>query len=131
MAEFEQWAAEGTCLLLNVELDSPNPGEPPRLTVRGAKPLDAVVGSTQMMLKLDLHSIEALADLKIDLASDEQGNGEVVVRLALDADRFATVRLGRNFHINGELAERLAGIEGIDNVQLQPIRGRASLKLVA
>ncbi|MFM5949539.1 MAG: DNA polymerase III subunit alpha, partial [Novosphingobium sp.] len=30
-----QWARDGTCLLLTVELDSPSPDEPPRITVRG------------------------------------------------------------------------------------------------
>ena len=34
--DFERWAAAGECLLLTVELDSPSPDEPPRLTVRGA-----------------------------------------------------------------------------------------------
>lgn len=129
--QFEQWASDGTCLLLNVELDSPNPGEPPRLTVRGAKPLDAVVGSTQMMLRLDLRSQEALGDLKLELTPDDGATGEVLVRLALDYDRHATLRLGRNFELSGELAERLASIEGIENVELQPVRGRADLRLVA
>ena len=35
---FVQWAQDGTCVLLNVELDSPNPDDPPRVTVRGAPP---------------------------------------------------------------------------------------------
>ena len=39
---FQRWAAEGTCVLLNVELDAPSPDEPPRVTVRGARPLAEV-----------------------------------------------------------------------------------------
>ncbi|MEO6093331.1 MAG: DNA polymerase III subunit alpha, partial [Novosphingobium sp.] len=39
---FQRWAAEGCCVLLNVELDAPNPGEAPRITVRAARPLAEV-----------------------------------------------------------------------------------------
>ncbi|MFL0356440.1 DNA polymerase III subunit alpha [Erythrobacter sp. GH1-10] len=128
---WEKWAAEGECVLLNVELDSPNPGEPPRLTVRGAKPLSAVSGSTPMILRADILSQQALAALKLELATAKNAPGEVIVRLILDADREATVRLGRNFVLTGDLAERLADIEGIERVELAPARGRANLRLVA
>ncbi len=133
--QFENWASEGACLLLNVELDSPNPGEPPRLTVRGAKPLASVSGRTPMLLRADILSEEALKDLKLELPigddSREKDLGEVLVRLVLASDEEVHVRLGRNFVLDGELAERLADIGGIENVELQPLRGRANLKLVA
>src|SRR5690606_14371251 len=53
---FQRWAAEGTCVLLNVELDSPSPEEPPRVTVRGARPLAEVRNSAQMLLTLDVRT---------------------------------------------------------------------------
>jgi DNA polymerase-3 subunit alpha len=135
--QFERWGQEGECLLLTVELDAPNPDEPPRLTVRGARPLAAVSGATAMQLTADIASIEALLELRIelDLAQEHQrsgsGSGEVVVRLALAADGHAQVRLGGGFWLNGELAERLAAVEGIDNVALVPLKGKARLRLVA
>ncbi|MBV7266926.1 DNA polymerase III subunit alpha [Erythrobacter ani] len=129
--QFDAWAQSGECLLLTVELDSPNPGEPPRLTVRGAKPLATVSGSTPMLLRADILSIQALNDLKLELATGDASPGEVLVRLIIGADDGAMVRLGCNFVLNGELAERVAEIEGIENVELSPIRGRANLKLVA
>jgi DNA polymerase-3 subunit alpha len=129
--QFERWAAEGTCLLLNVELDSPNPSEPPRVTVRGARPLDEVKGGTRMMLTLDVLSREALADLKLELVAGEQEQGEVIVRVLVDSGEYATIRLGRDFALDGELAERLGAIEGLANIQLQPVRAKASLRLVA
>ncbi|TRD12490.1 DNA polymerase III subunit alpha [Erythrobacter insulae] len=128
---FQKWADSGECVLLTVELDSPNPGEPPRLTVRGAKPLSAVSGSTKMMLRADILSVQALNDLKLELATGESSPGEVLVRLILDADQEAMVHLGKNFILDGALAERLAEVEGIENVELAPARGRANLKLVA
>ncbi|MDZ4277363.1 MAG: DNA polymerase III subunit alpha, partial [Erythrobacter sp.] len=133
--QFERWGQEGECLLLTVELDAPNPDEPPRLTVRGARPLAAVSGATAMQLTADIASIEALLELRIelDLAQEHQrsGSGEVVVRLALAAGGHAQMRLGGGFGLNGELAERLAAVEGIDNVALVPLKGKARLRLVA
>ncbi|GMN01315.1 DNA polymerase III subunit alpha [Erythrobacter sp. MTPC3] len=131
VANFERWAESGECLLLTVELDSPNPGEPPRLTVRGARPLAAVSGSMAMRLRADVLSVQALTDLKLELATGDNAPGEVLLRLMLGNDGEATMRLGTNFILSGELAERLAEIEGLENVELAPQRGRANLKLVA
>ncbi len=133
--QFERWGQEGECLLLTVELDAPNPDEPPRLTVRGARPLAAVIGATVMELSADIATVEALLELQIelDVVQGEQmsGSGEVVARLALAAGGHAQVRLGRGFVLNGELAERLAAVDGIDNVALVPLKGKARLRLVA
>jgi DNA polymerase-3 subunit alpha len=133
--DFERWAAAGECLLLTVELDSPNPDEPPRLTVRGARPLAAVSGTTAMELTADIATIEALRELQIELeaARGERptGAGEVVVRLTLSEGGEAQMRLGRNFVLSGELAERLAAVEGIGKVSLAPQKKRGNLRLVA
>ncbi len=133
--DFERWAAAGECLLLTVELDSPNPDEPPRLTVRGARPLAAVSGTTAMELTADIATVDALRELRIELeaARGERpvGAGEVVVRLALAQGGEAQMRLGRNFVLSGELAERLAAIEGIAKVALVPLKKRGNLRLVA
>ncbi|MEL6876624.1 MAG: DNA polymerase III subunit alpha [Pseudomonadota bacterium] len=129
--EFEKWAAEGACLLLNVELDSPNPGEPPRLTVRGAKPLASVSGRTPMLLRADITAPDAFQHLKLELAEGEEAPGEVLLRLALESGEDAYVRLGRKFLLDGQLAERIAEIPGVENVELEPLRKRANLKLVA
>lgn len=129
--QFQSWAESGECVLLTVELDSPNPGEPPRLTVRGARPLSSISGSTAMILKADILSVEALTNLKLELKTGENAPGEVLVRLILGHDDEAYMRLGGNFILDGDLAERLAGVQGIENVALEPMRGRPKLKLVA
>ncbi len=133
--DFERWAAAGECLLLTVELDSPNPDEPPRLTVRGARPLAAVCGTTAMELSAEIATVEALLELRIELdaarAERPAGAGEVVVRLMLAEGGEAQMRLGRDFVLSGELAERLAAIEGIAKVALVPLKKRGNLRLVA
>jgi DNA polymerase-3 subunit alpha len=128
---FQRWAAEGTCVLLNVELDSPSPDEPPRVTVRGARPLAEVRDAARMRLTLDVHTPEAIQELRLALSEGEEGRGEVVVRLCLGAPDDPQVRLGRDFALDGELAERLAQIQGLANVSLTARRGPAHLRLVA
>jgi DNA polymerase-3 subunit alpha len=133
--DFERWAAAGECLLLTVELDSPNPDEPPRLTVRGARPMAAVSGATAMEMTADIASIDALRELQIELQAARgdrpTGMGEVVVQLALADGGQARLRLGRDFVLSGDLAERLASVDGITNVSLAPLKRRGNLRLVA
>ncbi|MHA6317542.1 DNA polymerase III subunit alpha [Altererythrobacter sp. CAU 1778] len=128
---FQKWAADGTCLLLNVELDSPSPDEPPRITVRGARPLDEVKSAASMLLELDVTSPEALAELALALPTAPDAKGEVLVKLRIGSEDEPCLRLGRNFALDGESAERLASIEGIANIALSARRGASHLRLVA
>ena len=130
VANFVKWADEGTCVLLNVELDSPSPDEPPRVTVRGARPLRDVKAAARMVLTLDVDLPEAIATLKDELVQGAEGRGEVRVRLRTGGSDEPLVRLGGDFQIDGELAERLASIDGLANVQLTTQRG-PNLRLVA
>ena len=127
--DFRRWAAEGECVLLQVELDSPSPDEPPRVTVRGARPLKDVSGEVRMLLALDLADEAALSALAE--AVPRGGTGEVRVRLTLDNSERVALRLGRDFVIDGSTADRLESLPGIANVQLVPLSGKARLRLVA
>ena len=128
---FQRWAADGTCVLLNVELDAPSPDEPPRVTVRGARPLAEVVSAARMLLTLDVHTPEALQDLRLALHEGEPGRGEVLARLRIGGQHDPVLRLGRDFALDGELAERLANVDGLANIALEPRRGPSRLRLVA
>jgi len=128
---FVQWARDGTCILLNVELDSPSPEEPPRVTVRGGRPLSEVREAARMELTMDVFTIEAVAELARLLQPGSAGKGEVLVRLHTGTGRDPLVRLGRDFHLDGELAEQVAQIEGIGGVSLSAKRGVGHLRLVA
>jgi DNA polymerase-3 subunit alpha len=128
---FQRWAADGACVLLNVELDSPSPDEPPRITVRGAKPLAEVHSAARMLLSLDVLTPEALQELRLALPEGEAGRGEVLARLCIGASPEPLVRLGRDFALDGDLTERLAQIEGLANLSLTTRRGPSHLRLVA
>jgi DNA polymerase-3 subunit alpha len=129
--KFLEWAKNGTCVKLDVELDSPSPDEPPRITVRGAVPLDAVRGSMAMLLTLEIESVEAVTQLALALGEGGQGGDEAVATLLTGDPTPPVVRLGRTFSIDGELAERLASVPGLAKVQLTARRGKANLRLVA
>ncbi|WP_375289479.1 DNA polymerase III subunit alpha [Qipengyuania sp.] len=127
---FQTWADEGTCVLLQVELDSPSPDEPPRITVRGGTPLAQVSSQARMLLTLDVLEEAGLEALKQEL-SEGGGTGEVIATLRTGLGSDPAVRLGRDFRIDGETAERLASVPGLAKVQLTTRRGGAHLKLVA
>ena len=129
--KFLEWAENGTCIKLDVELDSPSPDEPPRITVRGAVPLDAVRGSMAMVLTLEVETVEALTQLALELGEDGAGGDEAIATLLTGDPVPPVMRLGRSFSIDGEIAERLASVPGLAKVQLTARRGKANLRLVA
>jgi DNA polymerase-3 subunit alpha len=126
-----KWAAEGTCLLLTVELDSPSPDEPPRVTVRGARPLSEVKDAARMELRFEVDRAEALQELALLLTRGAEGRGEVFAVLKTGHSSEPLVRLGRSFQLDGDLAERVSAIEGITHVALSAKRGPSHLRLVA
>ena len=131
VASFQRWAADGTCVLLNVELDAPSADEPPRITVRGARPLAEVRDNARMLLTLEVRTVEALQELRLALREGQPGRGEVLARLRIGEGSEPLVRLGRDFDLDGELAERLAHIDGLAQISLTTRMGPARLKLVA
>ena len=134
VASFEQWARDGTCILLQVELDSPSPDEPPRITVRGGTPLAKVTSEARMLLTVEVADEAGLEALRMELCDADgsgEGTGEVLATLRTGLGADPTIRLGRGFHVDGELAERLASAPGLANVQLTTRRGGSHLRLVA
>ena len=95
-----------------------------------ARPLAEVKAGARMLLSLDVLAPDALALLRAELAPGPEGQGAVEVRLRTGTPREPRLRLGRSFQLDGELAERLASLDGVANVQLTTQRG-PNLRLVA
>ena len=129
--KFEEWAEDGTCILLQVELDSPSPGEAPRVTVRGARPLSEVSGGLPMILTCDVSDPEAFSALAELLPPEAGKMGEVQLRLRTGGEGDPVLHLGKRFALDGALADRIGTIDGVDNVTLAPRRGPERLRLVA
>ena len=121
--QFEKWAQESTCVLLNVELDSPSPDEPPRVTIRGARPLAQVAGGQRMLLTLEVASEAALNELALALQPGPPGHGEVQVALELGGEQRPVLRLGHDYKVDGKLADTLGRIDGLSNITLVPKAG--------
>ncbi|RVQ69448.1 DNA polymerase III subunit alpha [Croceicoccus ponticola] len=130
VGSFQEWAKSGECVLLNVELDRPSADEPPRVTVRGARPMTAVKGSARMELRLTINRVDAMAELALALPRSADATGEVIARLMLGEGREATMLLGRDFALDGELADRIALIDGVSTAALTA-RSASALRLVA
>ena len=126
---FVGWAKEGACILLQVELDSPSPDEPPRVTIRGAQALNEVKATARMTLTLEVSRPEVFGELATVLPRG--GTGTVEVTLKTGGAREPRLRLGRDFALDGELAELVTGFDGVANVSLRASRGGANLRLVA
>ncbi len=126
-----KWAADATCLLLSVELDAPNADEPPRVTVRGGQPLSEVKSAARMVLELEVVSAQAFAELALMLPSVAPGRGEVIARLNAGSGEPVQMLLGRDFALDGDLAELIGTLDGVRHVALSAKRGPANLRLVA
>ena len=115
---FVQWAREGTCVLLTVELDRPSAEEQPRVTVRGARPLASVTSAARMVLQCEVLRAEAIADLAMLLPRADDAKGEVRVHLRTGRGREPWAILGTDFRLDSEVIERLIPVEGLANVAL-------------
>ncbi len=116
--QFVQWARDGTCVLLNVELDRPSADEAPRVTVRGARPLASVTSAARMVLQCEVHRPEALGELALLLPRAADARGEVRVHLRTGTGRDPWAILGTDFRLDSELIDRLIPVEGLANVAL-------------
>lgn len=128
---FQRWAADGTCVLLTVELDSPSADEPPRVTVRGARPLAEVTSAMRMRLEFDIDRPEAVQQLALILDEGEKRRGEVIANVLVGEGRRQKLRLGWDFHVDGDLAEKVESIDGVSNVRLGPQPPGGHLRVAA
>ena len=104
--------------MLNVELDRRPGEETPRVTVRRLQPLESLAGSARLKAEIVVDDPLALARLAEALAGARGGRSDIVVRTLLGDGREATVLLGRDFLIDGELADAMGEIAGVLGVSL-------------
>jgi len=108
---------DGECALLTVELDRQPGEETPRVTVRGVTPFARVASTTRLRMVLTVEAPEAIAPLAAMLMQRRGGRSVVEIH-AMTAAGEARVRLGGDFQLDSELAERIETIPGIRSVEL-------------
>ena len=116
--DIEEAARNGGCGLLNVELDRRPGEETPRVTVRRIQPLETLAGHARLKAEIVMNDALAPARLAAALANARGGRSEISLRAILREGREATVLLGRDFLIDGELADAIGEITGVQSISL-------------
>ncbi len=116
--DIETAAQFGGCALINVELDRRPGEETPRVTIRRLQPLESLAGNARLKAEIVVNDALAMARLADALTGARGGRSDIVVRAILADGREASVLLGRDFLIDGELADAMAEIAGVVSVSL-------------
>ncbi|QIG80352.1 DNA polymerase III subunit alpha [Stakelama tenebrarum] len=120
----EDCARDGGCAVLTVELDRRAGEETPRVTVRRVQPFESLANAARLVLDLTIESAEVLASLA-DLVGDQRGGrGELRIRGPLGEDGEVELVLGRDFRLDGELAERIEALPGVASAELRDAEPR-------
>jgi DNA polymerase-3 subunit alpha len=115
----EAAARAQSCGLLSVELDRRAGDETPRVTVKRFQPLESLAKRTRLEMTVRLESSDLVPLLVRELAGARGGNGIVRFIVPLATAGHAVVVAGRDFSLDGELAERVARITGEGTVELR------------
>ena len=119
----EAAARAGACLLLEVEADKRPGEETPRITVRGAKPLDGLSSNARLHAEIEIAAAEALPLLAQLLGDAKGGRGEVIVAVPTERGP-ARLRIGRDYRLDAETVEQIERLPGVIAVHIQPLGPR-------
>jgi len=117
-AALEAAAKAGGCGLLTVELDRRAGDDAPRVTVKRFQPLEALAQRTRLQLTVRAADADTIERVVRELGEARGGNGTVRFALPLSNGGQAVVVAGRDFALDGELAERIARVSGEGTVEL-------------
>jgi len=117
---------DNECALLTVELDRQPGEETPRVTVRGVTPFAQVASTTRLRMVLEVEAAAAIGPLAKMLAQRRGARSIIDIHATTEAGD-AQVRLGSDFQIDSELAERIEAIHGIRSVTLMGSAPRLAL----
>ncbi len=117
----EEAAKDNACVLLSVELDRPAGEETPRIAARRVQRLEGLAATNRLKAVLALGDASSLPRLATLLSGERGGRGEIWIKADLGPQDHALIRLGRDFALDGELAERIKEVQGITDVELSPV----------
>ncbi|MDE2041765.1 MAG: DNA polymerase III subunit alpha [Alphaproteobacteria bacterium] len=116
----EDEAKAGGCALLTVELDRQPGEESPRIAIRARQKFEGLAANTRLKADIEVADVGAVLALGAMLGSERGGRGEVLLHVPLDGDRQTTLRLGRDFALDADLAARIEALPGVSRVDLGP-----------
>ena len=116
-ADLEEAAKVGGCGLATVELDR-RPGEDmPRVTVKRLQPFETLASTARFVVHVVVAEPQAFPALAAMLADHRGARGEIRASVGLPGGD-ATILLGRDFLLDGELVARIEGLAGVSEVRL-------------
>ena len=126
-ADLEEAARNNGCGLLTVELDRRPGEETPRVSIKRIQPFEQLANSARFALELSVASPAGMAALATLLQDVRGARGEVWAKVPVAGGGHARVLLGRDFLLDGELAERIEGLQDVSDVELRTAEARLAL----
>ncbi|WP_354291108.1 DNA polymerase III subunit alpha [Sphingomonas sp. PvP055] len=126
-ADLEEAARNNGCGLLTVELDRRPGEETPRVSIKRIQPFEQLANSARFALEVRIHSPIGIAALASVLSDVRGARGEVWATVPVADGGEARVLLGRDFLLDGELAERIEGLQDVSQVELRTAEARLAL----
>lgn len=117
--DVEAAARTGACALLTVELDRRPGEETPRVTIRGARPLEELASSARLVMEVEAEAPEALPALAAMLRDAGGGRGELLLMAVLPDGGEARLRLAGDLLLDAEVAARIERVAGVRAVRLR------------
>ncbi|MGZ2411265.1 DNA polymerase III subunit alpha [Sphingomonas sp. F9_3S_D5_B_2] len=117
-AALEAAARSQSCGLLTVELDRRAGDETPRVTIKHIQALSDLAKRTRLQMAVRLTGPGLVDEVTQLLSACRGGNGVVRFHVPLAAGGEAIVVAGRDFALDGELAQSIMRITGEDAVEL-------------
>ncbi len=117
-AALEAAAKSGGCGLLAVELDRRAGDDVPRVTIKRFQPLESLAKQTRLQMIVRVADKEIAERLVRELADAQGGNGMLRFIVPMVSGGEATILVGRDYELDGELASRIERIAGEGSVDL-------------
>lgn len=115
----EEVAASGGCALLTVELDRQPGEETPRVTIKRVQKFEGLANNTRLKAEVEVGDVAGVLALAALVSGERGGRGELLLHTNVNGTR-ATLRLGRDFALDAELAARIEALPGVISMQLGP-----------
>ena len=116
--DVEAAAKAGSCGLLTVELIAAPVTTSPRVSIKRFQPLERLAKASRLQLEVRLADAALVPLVAGELAAARGGTGVVRCVVPIADGREAILLVGREYHLDAELASRLERIAGQGSVRL-------------
>ena len=121
----EEVATSGGCALITVELDRQPGEETPRVTIKHLQRFEGLANNTRLKAEVEVSDIAGVLALAALISGERGGRGELLLHIPLDGaaglnGERATLRLGRDFALDVELAARIEALPSVHSMRLGP-----------